>query len=57
MTSELKCTFFSKIFDDDGKIIIYWITLVSSCSLAFSVQIGVQSLPHLLSGELYPGKD
>ena len=40
---------------DNGKAISYWITLVSTCLLAFSVQIGVQSMPHLLSGELYPG--
>ena len=40
---------------DNGKSISYWITLVSTCLLAFSVQIGVQSMPHLLSGELYPG--
>ena len=30
-------------------------SLLSSCFLAFSVQIGIQSMPHLLSGELYPG--
>ena len=29
-------------------------TLLSSCFLAFSVQLGVQSMPHLLSSELYP---
>ena len=29
--------------------------MVSTCLLAFSVQIGVQCMPHLLSGELYPG--
>ena len=28
---------------------------MSSCFLAFSVQIGVQTFPHLLSSELYPG--
>lgn len=38
-----------------SKTISYWITLASTCLLAFSVQIGVQSMPHLLSGELYPG--
>lgn len=28
---------------------------MSACFLAFSVQMGVQTFPHLLSGELYPG--
>ena len=37
-----------------GSSIFFWMTLLSSCFLAFSVQLGVQSMPHLLSGELYP---
>lgn len=38
----------------EEKTISYWMTLVSTCLLAFSVQVGVQTMPHLLSGELYP---
>ena len=46
--------------DDDltmqERTIRYWIILVSPfILLAFSVQIGVQSMPDLLSRELYPG--
>ena len=33
---------------------LFWMTLLSSCFLAFSVQMGVQTMPHLLSGVLYP---
>ena len=31
-----------------------WASLVSACLLVFSVQLGVQTLPLLLSGELFP---
>ena len=34
--------------------IIQWISLVSAGSLVFAVQLGVQTLPLLLSGELFP---
>ena len=40
--------------DEKETSILFWMTLLSSCFLAFSVQLGVQSMPHLLSGELYP---
>ena len=35
--------------------IISWITLISPFLLALSVQLGVQSMPNLLSRELYTG--
>ena len=31
-----------------------WAALVSACLLVFSVQLGIQTLPNLLSGELFP---
>eukprot|EP00091_Calanus_sinicus_P016752 TRINITY_DN36298_c0_g1_i1.p1 TRINITY_DN36298_c0_g1~~TRINITY_DN36298_c0_g1_i1.p1 ORF type:complete len:181 (-),score=23.95 TRINITY_DN36298_c0_g1_i1:21-563(-) len=31
-----------------------WASVVSACLLVFSVQLGVQTLPLLLSGELFP---
>jgi len=31
-----------------------WASLVTACTLVFSVQLGVQTLPFLLSGELFP---
>jgi len=34
--------------------VLRWASLVSACSLVFSVQLGVQTLPLLLSGELFP---
>ena len=34
--------------------IVQWISLISAGSLVFSVQLGVQTLPLLLSGELFP---
>ena len=33
---------------------LQWISLVSVCILVFSVQLGVQTLPLLFSGELFP---
>ena len=38
-----------------AKTISYWSTLISPFLLAFSVQIGVQTMPDLLSKELYSG--
>ena len=35
-------------------IIYQWGALVTACCLVFSVQLGIQTLPHLLSGELFP---
>ena len=34
--------------------IIQWMSLISAGSLVFAVQLGVQTLPLLLSGELFP---
>jgi SP family facilitated glucose transporter-like MFS transporter 8 len=34
--------------------VLKWASLVSACLLVFSVQLGVQTLPLLLSGELFP---
>ena len=31
-----------------------WASLVTACLLVFSVQLGIQTLPYLLSGELFP---
>ena len=31
-----------------------WLSLVTACCLVFSVQLGIQTLPFLLSGELFP---
>ena len=45
---------FRNLMGQSGSSIFFWMTLLSSCFLAFSVQLGVQSMPHLLSGELYP---
>jgi len=43
------CTYFI-----DRSIIYQWGALVTACCLVFSVQLGIQTLPHLLSGELFP---
>jgi len=34
--------------------IFRWAALVTACLLVFSVQLGIQTLPSLLSGELFP---
>ena len=31
-----------------------WAALITACCLVFSVQLGIQTLPQLLSGELFP---
>lgn len=36
------------------KSVLKWSSLVFVCCLNFSVQLGVQTLPFLLSGELFP---
>ena len=41
---------------DDGRVVIYWLTLVAACFITFSVQFGVTTMPVFLSGELYPGR-
>ena len=35
-------------------IIMEWSALVFACLLVFSVQLGVQTMPNLLSGVLFP---
>ena len=52
---------FSQIYIDflhpsDGRVVIYWLTLVAACLITFSVQFGVTTMPVFLSGELYPGR-
>ena len=36
------------------KNILKWVALLTVCCIVFSVQLGVQTLPQLLSGELFP---
>merc|ERR1712241_898113 len=38
----------------NSSILFRWAALVMACFLVFSVQLGIQTLPHLLSGELFP---
>lgn len=33
--------------------VMQWLSLASACLLVFAVQLGVQTLPNLLSGELF----
>ncbi len=40
--------------EPDVSTALKWLTLTSAGSLVFAVQLGVQTLPTLLSGELYP---
>ena len=35
-------------------MVFQWAALVTACLLVFSVQLGIQTLPLLLSGELFP---
>ena len=45
----------SSVYKDSPSYnILKWASLISTCSLVFSVQLGVQTLPFLLSGELFP---
>ena len=43
-------------FTGDAKIhdIMQWASLFAGCCLVFAVQLGIQTLPFLLSGELFP---
>ena len=42
-------------FQDTWYVIdLKWASLVTACLLVFSVQLGIQTLPYLLSGELFP---
>merc|ERR1719483_1340285 len=43
-----------KSLSSSNLIVFQWASLVSTCLLVFSVQLGVQTLPLLLSGELFP---
>merc|ERR1712200_92486 len=45
---------FSLLGKDSDSQIYKWSSLVAACLLVFSVQLGVQTLPLLLSGELFP---
>jgi len=38
----------------NSSTIFRWAALVTACLLVFSVQLGIQTLPSLLSGELFP---
>ena len=38
----------------DIRNILKWVSLLSACCLVFFAQLGIQSLPTLLSGELFP---
>ena len=50
----LKCTLQFPVAIEFNLDWIKWISLVSACTLVFGVQLGVQTLPNLLSGELFP---
>lgn len=42
-------------FEDNFYVVdLKWASLVTACLLVFSVQLGIQTLPYLLSGELFP---
>ena len=40
--------------DDKIRAILKWVSLLTACCLVFAVQLGIQTLPFLLSGELFP---
>ena len=48
--------YFIFMMDADAltRTILNWASLVTACGLVFSVQLGIQTLPFLLSGELFP---
>ena len=46
-----------KIGTKELQTTMMWGSLVSSSFLVFSVQLGVQTMPHLLSGVLFPADD
>jgi len=50
----LTFSLFSYLAKDSPNTIYSWGSLVAACFLVFSVQLGVQTLPLLLSGELFP---
>ena len=41
-------------FFSSSSTLFRWAALVTACCLVFSVQLGIQTLPLLLSGELFP---
>ena len=45
---------FKKIGSNKVETIMKWSSLIFSSLLVFSVQLGVQTMPNLLSGELFP---
>ena len=61
MCLTISCLFafslFSYLIDSSStsnETVLKWASLISICLLVFSVQLGVQTLPLLLSGELFP---
>ena len=40
--------------DDKVRNSLKWVSLFTACCLVFAVQLGIQTLPFLLSGELFP---
>ena len=40
--------------NEAAKNVLKWMSLFTACCLVFSVQLGIQTLPFLLSGELFP---
>ena len=44
----------NQVGDELAQSIFKWSILVCACMLVFAVQLGVQTLPLLLSGELFP---
>ena len=48
------CVHFIEIIQEETILtILQWASLASACALVFAVQLGVQTLPSLLSGELF----
>ena len=42
------------IGSEEVRNVLKWVSLFTACCLVFSVQLGIQTLPFLLSGELFP---
>ena len=47
-------TYFFSTTDEETSQILQWASVVTVCCQVFSVQLGIQTLPFLLSGELFP---
>ena len=50
----LSLIFILLLGNEDIRNILQWVSLLTVCCLVFSVQLGIQTLPFLLSGELFP---